>query len=185
VRRRALIVCASAPSGGSGNASAARDVVADTVPLTAPSQQPWWQRIWPGGGGGKQQQLDGADALRVVDEAELEQLLASADATGRPLVVVFSAHWCGPCAILQKTLARADPELLAKAEFVKIEAPDAPELCTRLKVHALPCTFFVGSRGRAAPAMRMEGVVAMRLIEDGVTAKAGVLGSDLARAIQL
>jgi hypothetical protein len=55
----------------------------------------WWQRLLP-----RQQPGKGdADAeaieqsLRTVSEAELEALLAAAEASATPLVVVFSAHW--------------------------------------------------------------------------------------------
>lgn len=121
-------------------------------------------------------------------QAELEELLLAADATGRPLVVTFSAHWCGPCKILAKQLLATHADMRAAgvdAEFVTVEAPDNEALSSALGVHQLPCTFFVGGRGRGAPAMRVEGLMTGGVIEEAVRGKSKLLGSDLPGAIKL
>jgi hypothetical protein len=70
-------------------------------------------------------------------------------------------------------------------EIVRVEAPDEDALCTSLGVYQLPCTFFVGGRGRAAPALRMEGLMSPAVVEDAVRSKSAALGADLRRAIKL
>jgi thioredoxin-like negative regulator of GroEL len=107
------------------------------------------------------------------------------------VVVTFSAHWCGPCKLLTKQLVATRADLRAAggagagAEFVKVEAPEEEALSSRLGVHQLPCTFFVGAQGRGRPALRMEGLLAAAVIEEAITGKSAVLGSDLRRAIKL
>jgi hypothetical protein len=73
----------------------------------------------------------------------------------------------------------------ADAQIVRVEAPDEEALASRLGVHQLPCTFFVGGRGPGAPALRMEGLLSPSVIEEAVRGKSAVLGSDLRRAIKL
>lgn len=126
-------------------------------------------------------------------QAELLELLAACDAGAPPLVVVFSAHWCGPCQLLAKQLVASAAQLRQPGgagppqgfTLVKVEAPDAPALASRLGVHALPCTFVAGPAGAGAPALRFEGLLRHSVIADAVAVKARILGSDLARAVQL
>jgi hypothetical protein len=73
----------------------------------------------------------------------------------------------------------------AEFDLVKVEAPDEDALSTRLGVHSLPCTFFVGGGGGRAPALRMEGLLSPAVIEEAVRGKSAVLGSNLGRAIKL
>ena len=173
--------------------------VAAEVAVTAtaaPAPAPWWQRILPGSfgkGAAQQQEGEGEDVvgalMRTVNEAELEALLAAAAAPGaRPLLVVFSAAWCGPCQLLGRQLADALPALRAAGvqfDAVKVDADAEPDLCARAGVRALPCAFFVGARGPAAPALRTEGLVPAAVVEDALARKSAVLGSDLARAVRL
>jgi thiol:disulfide interchange protein DsbD len=129
--------------------------------------------------------------LHASPQAELSELLAAAEASERPLLVVFSATWCGPCKLLTKQLVGVRNDMRAAGgpgsdvEMVKIEAPEEEALASRLGVHQLPCSFFVGPRGPGAPAMRLEGLLSASVIEEAVRGKAAVLGSDLRRAVRL
>lgn len=188
-----LVVCRGAAQSTGGSRSAAR---APTPPQAiasgllqqgaqANSQKSWWQRLLPGP---REQQTLEEEAIRQVTEAELESLLASAEVSGRPLVVVFSAHWCGPCKLLTKQLIMVHSDMRAAGshfDLVKVEAPEEDALSTRLRVYQLPCTFFVGGKGSNAPALRMEGLLSPSVIEEAVRGKSAALGSSLKRAILL
>ncbi|KAI8476901.1 MAG: hypothetical protein J3K34DRAFT_399749 [Monoraphidium minutum] len=190
--QRGTAVCRASAAPRASRSATARVEAAAQAPLAAqaqpappPAKQQWWQCFFPGRVAAQE---EAHEQMRRVNEAELEQLLLAADAGGPPLIVVFSAHWCGPCKLLAQQLAATSAALRAAgaaAEFVTVEAPDAPELSSRLNVHQLPCTFFVGGRGRGAPAMRMEGLLAGAVVEEAVRGKSGALGSDLLRAIKL
>ncbi|GBF91263.1 hypothetical protein Rsub_03583 [Raphidocelis subcapitata] len=183
---------AAAPRAGGAarRAPRSRVVAAGEALQTRHAVASWWQRLVPGGRDGATVAPEPDEhAIRQVTESELEALLQSAESSGRPLVVVFSATFCGPCKLLAKQLlmTRADMRAARGREFdlVKVEAPEEDGLSSRLGVHSLPCTFFVGGRGAGAPALRMEGLLAPSVIEDAVAGKSAVLGSNLRRAIAL
>ncbi len=70
-----------------------------------------------------------ADWRKVETLAELEQAIARAEDSGKPLLVDFGASWCNPCHELEsKTFS--DPKVedeLAKYELVKIDVSDPNE----------------------------------------------------------
>ena len=46
----------------------------------------------------------------------------------KTLVVDFWAEWCGPCRMLAPVMEALSEEMEGKAEFVKIDVEDNPEL---------------------------------------------------------
>jgi thioredoxin-like negative regulator of GroEL len=79
--------------------------------------------------------------------------LAAARESGdpaKPVVVTFSAPWCGWCRKLATTTF-PDPQVAAVAEqylWVKLDPDEAPELAARLKVHGLPHTVLLDAEDR-------------------------------------
>lgn len=56
-----------------------------------------------------------------------------------PLVVIFSATWCGPCKIMVQRLESLMKEMgPAGIKAVKIDTDACPELASELKVCVLP-----------------------------------------------
>lgn len=82
-----------------------------------------------------------------------EDLLAEAD---KPLLVDFSAPWCGPCRMMEPILDQVNAQMKQKIQVVKINTDNYPQLASQYQVHALP-TLVLFKNGQAVD--RIEGVM--------------------------
>ena len=57
----------------------------------------------------------------------------------KTLVVDFWATWCGPCRMLAPVMESLSDELAGKAEFVKIDVDDNPDLAREYSIMSIPC----------------------------------------------
>ena len=64
---------------------------------------------------------------------------AGAMAEKKTLVVDFWAEWCGPCRMLAPVMEALSEEMEGKAEFVKIDVDDNPELAREYSIMSIPC----------------------------------------------
>lgn len=82
-----------------------------------------------------------------------EDLLAETDL---PLLVDFSAPWCGPCRMMEPILDQVSAQMKQQLRVVKINTDNYPELASQYQVHALP-TLVLFKNGQ--PVDRLEGVM--------------------------
>lgn len=82
-----------------------------------------------------------------------EDLLSEADL---PLLVDFSAPWCGPCRMMEPILDQVNAQMSQKIRVVKINTDNYPQLASQFQVHALP-TLVLFKNGQ--PIERIEGVM--------------------------
>jgi len=88
-----------------------------------------------------------------VTEATFETEVLKSDI---PVVVDFSAKWCGPCRKLAPVLDEIENTLEAKAKIVKIDADENRELLKQYSVSGLP-SLLVFKDGEAVE--RMTGLI--------------------------
>jgi thioredoxin-related protein len=86
----------------------------------------------------------------AVDFGESIEAARAADTEERPMVVCFGAAWCGWCRKMEvNTFKSAEVEELAdKFLWVKIDVDEQKELAARFRVHGLPRTVVLDSKGR-------------------------------------
>ncbi len=74
--------------------------------------------------------------MKVVsaDDFDLEVLRID-----RPVVVDFSAAWCGPCRALAPTMEELAREFDGQAGVVQVDVDEHPELAERFRVASIPC----------------------------------------------
>jgi thioredoxin 1/putative thioredoxin len=85
-------------------------------------------------------------ALPTVNERDFEQQVMTSEL---PVLVEFSAEWCGPCKVVEPELVALSHELEGKAKIVKIDIDRSPNLSRQLGVQSVP-TFVVFHQGRPA-----------------------------------
>ena len=56
----------------------------------------------------------------------------------KPVVVDFSADWCGPCKLIQPRLEAAIANAETKVDLAKVDIDDLSELALEHRVHAVP-----------------------------------------------
>ncbi len=85
-------------------------------------------------------------AVSSVTEQTFEQEVLMSEV---PVLVEFSAEWCGPCKVVAPELAALSSELADKAKIVTIDIDRSPNLSRQLGVQSVP-TFVVFHQGRPA-----------------------------------
>jgi len=89
--------------------------------------------------------------LAHVGEAEFKQEVLDA---GQPVLVDFTATWCGPCKMLDPIVAQLAQEWAGKVKVVKLDVDDNPELAMQYQVMGVPTLMlFVGG----LPSQRISG----------------------------
>src|SRR5262245_47217771 len=67
----------------------------------------------------------------------------------RPTLVDFYADWCGPCRIMGPVVDELAHDLQGRANVVKVNVDEHPELAAQYGVQSIP-TFIVVRNGKAA-----------------------------------
>jgi thioredoxin 1 len=81
----------------------------------------------------------------VTEDSFSEQVLNAA----QPVLVDFTATWCGPCKMVDPIVKQLADEWGAKAKVVKIDADQNPNVLARYGVMGLPTLMlFVGGEMR-------------------------------------
>jgi thioredoxin 1/putative thioredoxin len=85
-------------------------------------------------------------ALRTISERDFEQEVLMSEV---PVLIEFSAEWCGPCKVVAPELEALSKELDGKAKILTIDIDRSPLIARELGVQSVP-TFVVFHQGRPA-----------------------------------
>lgn len=77
---------------------------------------------------------------REVKGIEFDSIVSQSD---RPVVVDFYASWCGPCRVLGPTVDEIAGSFEGRADVVKVNIDDEPELAGRFNVMSIPTLVFL------------------------------------------
>ena len=98
----------------------------------------------------------------AADDASLKAALAS----GRPVLLEFSADWCVPCHELER-VTFSDRQVIAasrdfhklKVDLTRYDSPESEAWRKTWRVAGVPTVIFIGAGGEEIPGLRFEGFV--------------------------
>ncbi len=88
----------------------------------------------------------------TIIELTAENFEATLAQVGTPVLVDFSATWCGPCQMLAPLLEELAREFDGRIQFAKVDIDAAPELAERFGITGVP-TLLLFRQGQPADGM--------------------------------
>ena len=70
--------------------------------------------------------------LALMDWPKYEEALAKADKSNKPLIVVVSASWCGPCKVQKATITGMEKSELKDTVITVVDVDERPDLAKSL-----------------------------------------------------
>ena len=82
--------------------------------------------------------------VKELTDADFQSALKSAE---RPILVDFSAAWCGPCKALAPTIDAVAREYSGRLDVFKVDIDESPDAAAHFGIRGVPtCIFFKGGR---------------------------------------
>lgn len=86
--------------------------------------------------------LDSSAATEQVNYVTTDNFGKEVLESDLPVLVVFTAPWCGPCKILDPVIESLMPDMSGEAKVFKLDTDVSPEISTKHKVTRLPSIIF-------------------------------------------
>ena len=88
-----------------------------------------------------------------------------------PVLVDFTATWCGPCRQISPFIDQLADEFAGRAKVVKLDIDDSPTVAARFGIRGVPTLYvFKGGKIVAQQQGAVPKTIIQRLIETGLSA---------------
>lgn len=106
--------------------------------------------------------------VHSVNDLNFESEVMSSE---QPVLVDFTATWCGPCRQIAPFIDQLADEYAGRAKVVKLDIDDAPNTAARFGIRGVP-TLYVFKDGKIVAQQQGAApkTIIQRLIETGLTA---------------
>ncbi len=106
--------------------------------------------------------------VHSVNDLNFESEVMSSD---QPVLVDFTATWCGPCRQIAPFIDQLADEYAGRAKVVKLDIDDAPSTAARFGIRGVPTLYvFKGGKIVAQQQGAAPKTIIAKLIETGLTA---------------
>lgn len=78
--------------------------------------------------------------MKIVTESNYRAIVLESE---KPVLVEFSAVWCGPCKAMEPILEEVEQAYSDRVKFCKIDAEQNPKLAQALEVRGLPALVLI------------------------------------------
>ena len=78
--------------------------------------------------------------MELVTESNYRAVVVESE---KPVLVEFSAAWCGPCKAMEPILEEIEQLYADRVKFCKIDAEQNPKLAQALEIHGLPALVLI------------------------------------------
>ena len=96
--------------------------------------------------------------------AELDAIMAAAACDGdKPVIVDFSATWCGPCKRVGPVFNALANQHQDGAVFAKVDVDEAQDVASQYQITCMP-TFLVVRRGRVVDSLKGANAAALEAL---------------------
>ena len=78
--------------------------------------------------------------MELVTESNYRAIVLESE---KPVLVEFSASWCGPCKAMEPIIEEVEQLYADRVKFCKIDAEQNPKLAQALEIHGLPALVLI------------------------------------------
>ena len=78
--------------------------------------------------------------MEIVTESNYRAIVLESE---KPVLVEFSASWCGPCKAMEPILEEIEQLYADRVKFCKIDAEQNSKLAQALEIHGLPALVLI------------------------------------------
>ncbi len=100
---------------------------------------------------------------QIITDANFEELVKKSD---KPVLVDFTATWCGPCKMLSPIIEELATDLEGKAVVGKIDVDENPNISVEFGIRSVPTLLFF-KNGELVD--RQVGVVPKAVLQEKLT----------------